>query len=33
MRVILNVIWFAFAGLWLAITYLLAAQPPPRRRA
>ncbi len=25
MRVILNVIWFVFAGLWLAITYLFAA--------
>ena len=25
MRLILNVIWFVLAGLWLAITYLFAA--------
>ena len=25
MRIVLNIIWLVFAGLWLAISYLLAA--------
>ena len=32
MRLILNIIWLIFGGLWLALGYLVAAAGPPSGR-